>query len=60
MQAEIKGSNLVITIPADLDPKPSKSGKSRMVATTGGFVTTTALVKGKPIKIGLNAVIPLE
>ena len=46
-----------ITIPMLAEPRPSSTGKSIVVATTGGFATTTAQVKRKPVLIALNAVI---
>ena len=55
MKAEInKNNELVITVPLTA-PRPSDSGKMLMVASSGGFVQTTAEVDGKPIKISLNA-----
>jgi hypothetical protein len=46
------------TIEIDLQtPRPSASGKTLVVATSGGNVTTTATVDGKPVTIGLNAYI---
>jgi hypothetical protein len=56
MQAKIEGKNLVITIPLQ-DPKPSSSGKTLVVATTSGNITTTATVNGKPVIVGMNAYI---
>ena len=57
MQANIVGTDLVITIPMN-EPRPSSSGKTLVVATSGGNQTTTAVVNGKPVIIGLNADIP--
>lgn len=57
MQAEIKGPNLIITLPIAATPQPSKSGKTLVVATTNGNVTTSVQVQGKPLVIGLNAYI---
>lgn len=48
-------STLFIEIPVSL--RPSKSGKTMLVASSGGNVTTTAIVDGKPVTIGLNAYI---
>ena len=56
MQVSIDGNNLVIRIPMT-DPRPSASGKTLVVATSSGNKTTTAMVNGKPIVIGLNAYI---
>jgi hypothetical protein len=57
MQVEIKDGNLHIVIPVNNPLEPSKTGKSRMVASTHGTVTTTVLVEGKPLKVGLNSYI---
>ena len=59
MKVEIKGNDLVISIPMQ-PPTPSKSGKTLMVATTNGNIITAAKVDGKPITIGLNAYIKNE
>lgn len=57
MKATLENGELVIRIPANLDPQPSASGKTLIVASTHGNQTTTATVKGKPVIIGLNAYI---
>jgi hypothetical protein len=57
MKANIVGTDLVITIPMN-EPRPSSSGKTLVVATSGGNQTTTAVVNGKPVIIGLHAYIP--
>jgi hypothetical protein len=49
-----KGQRLVITIDLE-EPRPSASGKTMVVASTHGNVTTTAQVNGQPVVIGLNA-----
>lgn len=56
MNAIIKDGNIVVTIPMQT-PRPSASGKTLVVATTGGNVITNAMVNGKPVTIGLNAYI---
>lgn len=56
MKAEIKGKELVITITLET-PTPSASGKTLVVASTRGNVTTACVVNGKPVTIGLNAYI---
>ena len=56
MKAEVKGNKLIVEV--DLrEPAPSKSGKTLIVATSSGIQTTDAEVKGKKVKIGLNAFI---
>lgn len=56
MNATIRDNKLIIEIPLQ-SPRPSASGKTLVVATTGGNVTSTATVNGKPVTIGLNAYI---
>lgn len=55
--AEIKGKNLVITVPMEDPPAPSGSGKNLIVATTHGNQTVECKVQGKNLTIGLNAYI---
>ena len=58
MKVEIKDGKLLIEIDADItNPRPSKSGKTRIVASTNGNISTSAMVKGCPVTIGLNAYI---
>ena len=60
MKAEFKNGNLIVTIPHnDLKSLPaSKSGKSVLVATTGGNKVTGLQVDGKNVTVGLTAYIP--
>ena len=55
MTAEIKGSNLIITIPFDPKGAPSASGKTTVHASTRGNSSTTVQVNGKTLVVGLNA-----
>lgn len=58
MKFEIKGDNLVLTIPINqIDPPESKSGKTLVVASTRGNVHTNLEVLGQPVTIGFNAYI---
>lgn len=57
MSATIEDNTLVIRLPLQT-PRPSSSGKTLVVATTGGNqVMPTAVINGKPITIGVNAYI---
>ena len=56
MTAIIQGSNLIITLPLQT-PRPSASGKTLVVATSGGNMSTTARVADKNVTIGVNAYI---
>lgn len=51
-----KAKHMVVTIP--MIERVSKSGKTILVATTGGNVETGLEFKGEEISIGLNAYIP--
>ena len=59
MQVSVTESNgvstLKIEVPVSL--RPSKSGKTMLVASSGGNVSTDAIVDGKPVTVGLNAYI---
>lgn len=58
MKAEIKGKELIITIP--IKEKVSKSGKNLLIATTGGNAVTTAEYKGRKVTVGMNAYVDNE
>jgi len=51
--AEVQGSKLVITIDLTKNFGKSKSGKTTIVASTGGNVTVPGAVAN--LKLGLNA-----
>ena len=47
-----------LTLVLDLEePTPSASGKTLVVASTRGNASTTAMVNGKPLTVGVNAYI---
>ncbi len=56
MEVKIEKNELVIRIPLE-DPHPSSSGKTLIVASTGGNVESDVKIDGKPVFIGLNAYI---
>ncbi len=58
MKVTVKDGNLVIEMPLG-DTRPSKSGKTLIVAGTGGFKSTEAKVDGKTVMLSLNATIPV-
>ena len=55
MEVKIDGKMLVISI--SISERPSKSGKTIVVASSNGNIPTTAVWKDKPITVGLNAYI---
>lgn len=56
LQAKIENNDLVIRIPLE-KPKPYSSGKTLIIASTGGNTQTDVEVNGKPVFVGLNAYI---
>ncbi len=55
VNAVIEGDELVIRLPINKEPVRSKSGKTFIVATTNGNITTDILVDGSPVVLGVNA-----
>ena len=55
MEVKIEKNTLVITLP--ISPRTSKSGKSTVIASSGGNMATTAEYEGKPVVVGVNAYI---
>lgn len=54
MTVTIENGELVIRMPVGT-PRPSASGKTLVVATSGGNVKTSAQVDGKFVIVGVNA-----
>lgn len=54
MKTTIKNNTLFIEIPLS-EPRPSGSGKTLLVATTGGAVKTSEQINGKALTVSLNA-----
>ena len=53
MKVEIKGNEIIVTLP--ISPRTSKSGKSTVIASTGGNIATSAEYEGQAVIIGVNA-----
>lgn len=51
---EKKGEKIIITVTPDPDGKVSSTGKSRVVASTQGFIA----INGTNLKINLNIIKP--
>lgn len=60
MEIKIEGKKLHIVMDIDESTPLSKTGKSRIVATSKGIVATTVSYKGKVLKAGINCFIDLE
>lgn len=58
MQISYEKNTVVIRVPVDPNGTyaPSKSGKTRMVANTGGFAAVTGGPEG--LKVSLNVTLP--
>lgn len=57
MKVSREKDELVIRIPINKKPEPSKSGKTLVVASSHGNVKTDLEIDGKNVVIGLNAYI---
>lgn len=57
MNAKIIDGKLIIEIPLNVPPRISASGKSLVIASTNGNMTSNVIVDGKNVVIGLNAYI---
>lgn len=58
MKVEVKGNDLVITLPFNKTGNDSKSGKTKVHATTNGNQASTVEVNGKQLIVGVNAYTP--
>jgi hypothetical protein len=56
MKVTIENNELVIRLPLQ-KPTPSKSGKSKIVASTSGFMPSEAKIEGLPVRVSVNAII---
>jgi hypothetical protein len=56
MKVSIEKNELVIRIALQV-PTPSKTGKTKIVASSGGNIATAAILDGQPVIVGLNAYI---
>jgi len=54
--ATIEKDELIVRVPLQ-KPAPSSTGKTLVVASSHGNVTTGAMVAGKPVVVGINAYI---
>ena len=54
MKVQISEDKKSIVIELPIAPRPSKSGKTTIVAGTAGNQTSAAVWDGKPIVVGVN------
>lgn len=57
VKIEKQGNVEVLTVSIPVVKRPSKSGKSTVVASTNGNLATALQIDGKPVVLGLNAYI---
>jgi len=55
----IEGNTLVMRLPLAPEPPASKSGKSRIAFSTGGFQAIPVIYQGATVKVGINVMLPL-
>ena len=55
MQVEIVNGYLVVKIPVNSPLVPSSTGKTDLVASSGGCMKTNAVVNGKQVTVNLSA-----
>ena len=55
MKVEITKDQIIITLP--ISPRPSKSGKTTVIASTAGNQPSAATYNGQPVIVGVNAYI---
>jgi hypothetical protein len=60
IQVKLEDGKLLITLPLIDPPQRSRSGKSHLVASTGGVKQTPLLVKGVPVHVVATAFIYLD
>jgi hypothetical protein len=60
MKVRMRSEKLVITLPVLDPPKPSRSGKRLLVATSHGFRRTAVKIRDKRIAVSVNACIRPE
>jgi hypothetical protein len=53
MTAKIENGKLLIELP--IQPRPSNSGKTLLIASTGGAEKDACTFEGRPVAINVNA-----
>lgn len=57
VKLEKKGKQEILVITLPVDKKPSKSGKSMLIATTNGNIPSKVEVDGQTLVVSVNAYI---
>jgi len=57
VKVTVEKDELVIRLKLEPKPRPSKSGKTLLVASTGGYFISSATIGGKQVSVSVNATI---
>ena len=57
MRVKVENGVLIMELPLQ-SPRPSKSGKALIVASTAGFQKSGVELQGKEISVSVNAIVP--
>ena len=60
MQVTINEKTNEITITMPISPRPSKSGKTTVIASSAGNKATEAEYNGKNVVVGVNCYVPKD
>lgn len=66
MTVQIKEGHIVVILPINADLPLSSTGKSKMLASSGGAITAVdekgnpVMFNGKPVKVNVSAYIPAK
>jgi hypothetical protein len=58
MKVSISKDGNTLTIELPISPRPSKSGKTTVVASSNGNRPVAAEYNGQPLVVGVNAYVP--
>ena len=56
MDVKIEKDKITITLP--ISPRTSSSGKSTIIASSGGNKASSAMYEGRPVICGVNCYVP--
>jgi hypothetical protein len=56
----IENNEVVIRLPLNDKPQLTSTGKSFMLASTGGWKPTTTVHQGKTVSVNVNVIVPAK
>ncbi len=57
MNVKINGNKLLVELDINETPEPSRTGKTLILASTGGFTPSGVRHQGKDVKINVTAIV---